>query len=109
MLEEHWFLKLDRESRQRAGRMSGLLLRLVHGEVNDPRLFTLFVQFLTLLPDLSEESRDTLEVETALRMLALLGLDAGPLPDIDTYEPLQEGERRALVTRINRGILASGL
>lgn len=109
LLDEHWFSRLDRESRLRAGRVSGLLLRLVHGEASDPRLFALFARFLALLPDLPEESRDTLEIETALRMLALLGLDAGPLPEIDAYEPLGEEERRALVTRVNRGILASGL
>ncbi len=109
MLEHHWFEALDHESRERAGRMSALLLRLVHGEVNDPRLFSLFSHFLAALPELSEESRDTLEIETALRMLGLLGLDAGPLPEIDTYEPLLEEKRRELVMRINRGILASGL
>jgi DNA repair protein RecO (recombination protein O) len=109
ILEEHWFGKLDRSSRLRAGRVAGLLLRLVHGEANDPALFDLFVAFLAKLPDLDEASQDALECATALRMLALLGLDAGPLPDTDAYEPLSSEERRAIVTRINQGILASGL
>ncbi len=42
-------------------------------------------------------------------MLAILGLDAGALPNTDHYEPLTTEERRAMVTRINHGIQASGL
>lgn len=109
LLEESWFSLLSRPSRLRAGRITGLLLRLVHGETNDPLLFTLFSSFVRALPELSEEEQDTAECVTALRILALLGLDAGTLPEIEAYTPLLPEERRALVTRINRGILASGL
>lgn len=109
ILDAHWFEKLDRASRLRAGRIAGLLLRLVHGEANEPALFDLFADFIRALPSLPETSQDTLECVTALRMLALLGLDAGPLPATDAYEPLSAEERRAMVTRINHGILASGL
>ncbi len=109
LLEESWFSTLTRAGRLRAGRITGLLLRLVHGEANDPLLFTLFSSFVRALPELSEEEQDTAECVTALRILALLGLDAGELPHIEEYAPLPPEERRALVTRINRGILASGL
>lgn len=109
VLEESWFRALDRPARLRAGRVNGLLLRLVHGEANDPALFTLFIGFLAALPRLPDASQDTAEVMIALRLLAALGLDAGPLPLDDSYEPLDPDARRALVTRVNRGILASGL
>ncbi len=109
VLEESWFKRLTRAGRLRAGRVASLLLRLVHGEANDPATFTLFCEFLKVLPELSEEAQDTAEVMTALRLLALLGLDAGPLPSIETYEPLLPDARRALVLRINHGITASGL
>ena len=109
VLEESTFSVLSRAQRLRAGRVAGLLLRLVRGEANDPMLFIIFSGFLEQLPSLSEESQDALECFTALRILASLGLYAGTLPDIDTHEPLTEEARRAIVTRINRGILASGL
>ncbi len=109
LLEESWFGMLSRGARLRAGRIAGLLLRLVHGEANDPLLYTIFLGFLRQLPALSEEEQDALECFTALRILAVLGLDAGTLPDTDDYTPLSSEKRRELVTRINRGILASGL
>ncbi|MES2668419.1 MAG: recombination protein O N-terminal domain-containing protein [Patescibacteria group bacterium] len=109
VLGEHVFGSLDRPARLRAGRVGGLLLRLVHGEANDPALFDLFAEFLETLPDLEEDAQDTLECVTALRMLAMLGLDAGPLPTTGEKEPLTAEARRAIVTRINQGILASGL
>lgn len=109
VLEESWFRKLSRTERLRAGRIAGLMLRLVHGEVNDPSLFILFTAFLTALPSLSEEAQDTAEIMTALRILAVLGLDGGALPHEDIYEPLLPEARRELVMRVNRGIAASGL
>lgn len=109
VLEESLFATLSRAARLRAGRVAGLLLRLVRGEANDPALFSIFSRFVEQLPGLSEEEQDALECYTALRILASLGLDAGPLPEEDAHEPLGTEERRMLVTRINRGILASGL
>lgn len=108
LLGERLFDKLTRPMRLRAGRVNGLLLRLVHGEANDALLFDVFAQFLEALPSLSEEEQDAAEIIAALRMLSLLGLDAGPLPE-EPHAPLSEDERRALVTRVNRGIQASGL
>lgn len=109
VLEESWFRKLSRIERLRAGRVAGLLLRLVHGEANDPSLFILFTEFLEALPSLPEEAQDAAEIMTALRVLAVLGLDQGMLPQEGVYVPLSPEERRALVMRVNRGIGASGL
>lgn len=109
LLTNHLFQSLDRNARLRAGRVNGLLLRLVHGEANDPILFTIFTHFLHVLPELSEEAQDAAEVITALKMLSVLGLDAGSIPEHETYEPLSETTRRELVMRVNRGIQASGL
>lgn len=109
LLGEDWFARLDRNSRLRAGRISGLLLRLVHGEASDPAIYAAYDEFLRRLPDLAEEAQDTLECLTALRVLASLGLDSGPLPVLAHDIPLAPDARRDLVMRINRGIAASGL
>ena len=109
VLEESWFRKLSRAERLRAGRIAGLMLRLVHGEANDPALFILFAEFLETLPTLPEDAQDTAEIMTALRILAVLGLDTGVLPQEGAYEALQPEARRELVMRVNRGIAASGL
>ncbi len=106
---ESWFRNLSRSARVRAGRVNGLLIRLVHGELNDVFLFPLFSQFLEDLTRLTEEEQDTAEILTALRILAVLGLDAGAVPEDSTYAPLSAEDRRALVTRVNHGISASGL
>lgn len=109
ILEDSWFKRLKRSERLRAGRVAGLLLRLVHGEANDPSLFVVFTEFLETLPDLSEEAQDTAEIMTALRVLYVLGLDVGVLAQVGIYEPLLPEKRRELVMRVNRGIAASGL
>lgn len=109
ILEDSWFKRLKRPERLRAGRVAGLLLRLVHGEANDPSLFVVFTEFLETLPDLSEEAQDTAEIMTALRVLFILGLDVGVLPQVGIYEALLPEKRRELVMRVNRGIAASGL
>lgn len=109
LLEAHLFESLTRASRTRASRVNGLFLRLVHGEGGDPALFSLWYEFLALLPRLSEEEQDAAECFFALRLLGHLGLDAGAVPDDNGYAPLAPEERRSLVTRINRGIAASGL
>lgn len=106
---EDWFAKLDRAQRLRAGRIASLLLRLVHGEASDASLFDTYAAFLAELPGATEEQQDLMECLAALRILKALGLDAGPLPDIETAEPLTPTQRRDMVMRINRGIAASGL
>ncbi len=109
ILEDSWFKRLTRAERLRAGRVAGLLLRMVHGEANDPSLFVLYTEFLEALPGLSEEAQDAAEIMTALRILSVLGLDIGVLPQVGSYEPLLPDQRRMLVMRVNRGIAASGL
>jgi recombinational DNA repair protein (RecF pathway) len=115
ILIENWFGRLKRPARERAGRVAGLLLRLVHGEAHDPALFELMHPFLVALPDLGEEEADAAECFAALRLLAALGLDAGALPGGSpvSYDPasltLTREARQELVLRINRGISASGL
>lgn len=109
VLEENVFLTLSRTARERASRVNGLLLRLIQGEVSDPALFPLFLQFIQTLQTGGEDAQDAAECFTALRLLSHLGLDAGTIPDDKGFSPLTPEERRALVTRINRGISASGL
>lgn len=102
--------------RERAGRTASLLLRLVHGESLDPLFYELLIAFFAFLATKpSEEIADAAESLTVLRMLHLLGSDAGELPGGLTAnfspEVLNEViEHRAdYILRINRGIAASGL
>jgi DNA repair protein RecO len=119
----NWFAKLERPARMRAGRIANLLLRLVHGDSSDresnDQLFTLFREFLSALAEtdatLGETEQDAAECLAALRLLHVLGVDAGEIPGTVTggYTPefLETvAENRAdLILRINRGISASGL
>jgi len=114
VLEENWFTRMQqRNARVRAARISGLLLRLVGGEIRDARLFTLMVSLLTALSDSHESLHESAEILTALRALSVLGLDAGELPSEGEFTAdmlARVGEMRAVyVARINRGIEASGL
>lgn len=97
--------------RARAGRVATLILRLVHGETNDPGLFVLFTTFLDVLPVLSEEDADAAETLMVLRMLGMLGLaDAVPYEEFspEALKDVQE-KRRDYILRVNKGIGASGL
>lgn len=115
VLEEDWFARIGQaKARETAGRVSSLLLRLVGGEVNDPRLFSIILGFLEALTTLPEDSYEATEVLAALRVLAVLGLDAGPIPgDTSEFTPAVltqiRGARTDYIARINRGIAASGL
>ncbi|MDB5264899.1 MAG: repair protein RecO, repair protein RecO [Parcubacteria group bacterium] len=113
VLVENHFASLAPEVRLRAGRIAGLLLRLVHGEQTDPILFDIVRGLLIALPSLSPEEQDAAECIAALRVLNVLGLDAGPVLAGEGYKPealaLSPEERRDIVGRINRGIVASGL
>jgi DNA repair protein RecO len=115
-----WFARLSRPARLRAGRIASLILRLVHGEINDSNqvLYSIFLQFLTILAE-SEEANESLEDAAeclaALRILHALGVDAGEVPgglagDFGG-EALAEvtANRAEIILRINRGIAASGL
>ena len=121
VLEENWFTRIETaSSREVAARVSGLLLRLVAGEVHDPKLFLIvrgFFEALAPLPFGSPDAGDhheAAEVLAALRVLAALGLDAGEIPgEVSEFTPslladIREA-RTNYIARINRGIAASGL
>ncbi|HVW82808.1 MAG TPA: recombination protein O N-terminal domain-containing protein [Candidatus Paceibacterota bacterium] len=103
-LVEPWFGRIPARERERAGRLAALSLRLISGEVADERLFDALAAFLAALA--AEEDADAAEIRAALALLAALGLDAGELPA--DLERAASG-RASYISRINRGIEASGL
>lgn len=115
VLEENWFTRMETtSSREIAARVSGLLLRLIAGEVHDPKLFSIVTGLFKALSTLPEETHEAAEVLAALRVLAALGLDAGEiLGDVSEFTPFLLAEireaRTNYIARINRGIVASGL
>jgi DNA repair protein RecO (recombination protein O) len=110
-----WFTRLPNvAARERAGRVSGLLLRLVAGEAQDSDLFLIMRGYLEALATLPHELHDAAEVLAVLRTLAVLGLDTGDIPGGHaefTSELLMPigCDKTAYVARINTGIAASGL
>jgi DNA repair protein RecO (recombination protein O) len=113
--EEQWFTCLpSAAARERAGRVSGLLLRLVAGEAQDSDLFLIMRGYLEALAALPHELADAAEVLAVLRMLAALGLDTGDLPGEphaftpEILNPIAQ-DKTSYVARINTGIAASGL
>lgn len=114
VLVDNWFTALgSRAARARAARVTTLVLRLSPGEVHEESLFETVHGFLHTLAHSEPGSHDAAEVLAALRVLAALGLDAGALPSgaLFAEEALQtvEKERAHYVSRVNRGIAASGL
>ncbi len=111
-LDTNRFLELPPSERARVARVAQLLIRLVHDESNDPALHDTFTQFVTMLPTLSKGEGEIAELLVVLRLLATLGLvrEALPPPGYDA-SALRYGEehRSELISRINRGITASGL
>lgn len=105
---------LAKAARNRAARLGDLMLRLVRGESPDRELFVAYAGFVRALPTLSEEHAETAECLASLRVLRALGFDAG-----DSFgEPHQYDEptlalahsvRSDLLSRVNRGLAASGL
>lgn len=113
VLVENWHVRLKKESRERAARVATLLLRLVNGESRETPLYGVFKEFIAALASGSLDE-DAAECLAALRILRLLGLDAGDVPGgLEGYSEtaLEEAtkERALLIKRINRGIMASGL
>lgn len=112
---ENWFQRIpDAAARSRAARVSGLFLRLVAGEAQDPALFPILNGFFRALAELPEEMHEAVEILAALRVLSALGFDAGEIPgDISAFTPSLlaaiAAERTAYITRINHGIEVSGL
>lgn len=114
ILKEDWAHKLPKEARMRAARVLALADRLMRGESTDPSLFMIATRYLSALAELPEDVHDAAESIAALRILAALGLDAGEgyddIGDYSTETMTQaKADRSALISRINRGIAASGL
>jgi DNA repair protein RecO len=116
-----WFAELERPARMRAGRINSLLLRLLSGESADPEIFSIVLEFLEALaqcsdePEERERQQDAAECLVALRILHILGVDAGDIPESNEglFDPLLlqsvVENRESYIVRINRGIAASGL
>ena len=110
VLVENWFA----EPRERAGRISSLLLRLVAGETHDSKLFSIINGFFNILPSLSNDLQEAAEILAALRILAVLGFDKGGISEnVSAFtRPLLAEilrDRTRYISRINHGIEASGL
>lgn len=114
VLVENWSRRLPGETRERAGRIATLLLRLVRGESADPVIFFIYMDFLSALLRLPLPLHELAEVVAALGILNELGLDDGEVKE-DALIFKEEAltlllpERRDLILRVNRGLTASGL
>lgn len=109
-----WTKELSFEGRKRFARVADLMQRLSHGEDPEPRLYTEARSFAGALVTLAEEEQDTAECLAALRVLHVLGHDAGDIPGgyADYSEKTLggvESDRKAYIARVNTGITASGL
>lgn len=115
VLVENWFEQLKAPAvRERSGRVTALLLRLVAGETPDSELYGIVTAFFTALTTFPDEQQDAIEILAALRILAALGLENGvatPSTELFSPELLTEVARGRVdfIARINNGILASGL
>lgn len=115
VLGENWFAKMRSvHARRGAARVSGLLLRLVAGETQDAKLFPIMQGFFQALVELPEEAHDAAEVLAVSHILVALGLDAGGIPGEPLcFDPTLladiASDRPSYISRINRGIAASGL
>lgn len=114
VLEVNWARELTEDARRRAARVLDLTERFVRGEHADAELFTLMAHFLAALAHHTGEEQDGVEMLAVVRMLRLLGLDAGPMyGDSHEFTPKIIADalrdRSALTARVNRGITASGL
>ncbi len=115
VLGESWFKKMENAARRRrAARVSGLLLRLVVGEAHTPELFPIMKGFFTVLAELPDDLHESAEILAGIRILSALGLDTGEiLADSSDFSPAAlafvSTNRASYISRINRGIEASGL
>lgn len=114
LLTTNWCFVHGRQARARAGRIGRMMLRLIHGESVDTALYTTFAEFLEVLEHLPDSDGEYAEFLVALRILRILGFDAGEIPgDLSGYSreilDAVRDNRRAYLARINHGIAASGL
>lgn len=99
-----------------ATRVLGVVRQFVHGEGGDEALFSALWELLQSLPGLSADDIRVAEYVAVLRMLAALGYVAQT--GVEEFMNAEysaallaraRSERRALVSRINQGLGASGL
>lgn len=115
VLEEDWFARLEcADARERAGRISSLLMRLVASETNDKKIFPIVKEFFNALTVVKSELHEAAEILAALRILSALGLYEREVSGRESSfapEFLAEilKERTSYIARVNNGILASGL
>lgn len=115
VLAENWFSRMRHPtSRARAARVSGLVVRLVAGEAHDLMLFPIVNGFFEALALLPEEHHEAAELLAVLRVLGVLGLDAGVVQGDECLFTLEmlvtvASHRTDYISRINEGIAASGL
>ena len=105
---------LEKAGRTRAARLADLTLRLIKGEAPDTEVFKTYAGFVQALPTLSEDLAEAAECLAALRVLRALGFDAGTeLGESSEYDRdtllMASMSRDDLISRVNRGIAASGL
>ncbi len=115
VLRKSWFARLSSyTARLVAGRVSGLVLRLVVGETQDANLFPILRGLFSALSELPEKDHEAAEILAVVRILSVLGLDTGAIPGewgaytSDLLETIMQ-ERPSYIYRINTGIIASGL
>lgn len=117
VLHENWFIRLGAgDARERAARVAGLLLRLAPGESPDRVPFSIMTDFFTVLADERDQVREGAEMLAAESLLAALGFADGEGTRAEAtprFSPENltrvASERDQYITRINRGIAASGL
>ncbi len=115
-IRHNWATILPFAQRTRVGRVVDLLIRLTPGEMQQSSLYETFAGFFQALNKFPEILHESIEQLAALRIMNMLGLDDGKLPEnkdnlIYHSAVLQSFRERQhfYITRINRGIAASGL
>ena len=115
VLNHNWIFQIpNQQARARAVRVCGFLLRLLAGETRDAGLFGILHGFFEALSVLPEDKHEAAEALAVLRILAALGLDTGEISGtMSEYTSSIIADsiknRAQYITRINRGIAASGL
>lgn len=112
-----YFSNLEKPFTESAARVLGMVRQFVHGEGNNPYLFVVLSEFLTVLPRLAEDDVKHAECLVVLRMLSALGYvqNDGTIKNFlgtkyDSEMFHTAGESRALLVRtINEGIVSSDL
>lgn len=113
------FARVEKQSLLLIARVSKLLERLCGGEEKNEKIFNDLIQALYLLDDnnISQESREALELHLVLRIMNSLGYigDSAILIDYlnsDFNHTLTEGllkERQSIITHINKALNESQL